>query len=66
MWYQGHNLILTNLFFRVVPTTVMLMIALSLLLNCTRLVREMRALADNLSLARVISSRSSEFILRRW
>jgi branched-subunit amino acid ABC-type transport system permease component len=54
VWYQGHNLILTNIFFWVVPTTVVLVIALSLLLNRTGLGREMRALADNLALARVI------------
>lgn len=54
IWYQGHNLILTNIFFWVVPTAVILIIALSLLLNYTNLGREMRALADNPALAKVI------------
>jgi len=54
VWYQGHNLILTNLFFWVVPTTLGLVVVLSLVLNYTRLGREMRALADNLTLAMVI------------
>jgi branched-subunit amino acid ABC-type transport system permease component len=54
IWYQGHGLILTNVFFWVVPTTIVLVVALSLLLNRTGLGREMRALADNLALAKVI------------
>lgn len=54
VWYQGYGLILTNVFFWVVPTTIVLVIALSLLLNRTALGREMRALADNLALARVL------------
>jgi len=54
IWYQGHNIILTNIFFWVVPTAILLITALSLLLNYTSLGREMRALADNPSLARVI------------
>ena len=54
IWYQGNNLILTNIFFWVVPTALALIIILSLLLNYTSLGREMRALADNPSLARVI------------
>lgn len=48
------NLILTNLFFWSVPTALLLMIALSLILNRTDLGRQMRALADNATLARVI------------
>lgn len=54
VWYQGQRLILTNIFFWVVPTAILLIILLSLVLNYTNLGREMRALADNLSLARVI------------
>lgn len=48
------NLILTNLFFWSVPTALLLMIAMSLILNRTDLGRRMRALADNATLARVI------------
>lgn len=48
------SLILTNLFFWVVPSSVVLVFALTLLLNRTSLGREMRALANNPSLARVI------------
>ena len=54
IWYQGHSLILTNIFFWVVPTALALIVILSLLLNYTNLGREMRALADNPSLAQVI------------
>lgn len=52
--YRGHNLILTNLFAWTVPTAILLMIALSLVLNYTTLGRQMRALADNLTLAKVL------------
>ena len=48
------NLILTNIFFWSVPTAVVLMLILSLILNRTDLGRQMRALADNAILARVI------------
>lgn len=54
IWYQGNTVVLTNVFFWVVPTTIVLMVLLSLVLNYTGLGREMRALADNLTLARVI------------
>ncbi len=54
VWYRGHNLILTNIFFWVVPTAIILMIILSLILNYTTLGREMRALANNLTLAKVL------------
>ncbi|MCK6628301.1 MAG: branched-chain amino acid ABC transporter permease [Anaerolineae bacterium] len=54
VWYRGHNLILTNLFFWAVPTAILLMVALSLILNYTTLGRQMRALADNFTLARVL------------
>ncbi len=53
IWYQSKTMILTNIFFWVVPTTIILIILLSLLLNYTNLGREMRAMADNASLARV-------------
>ncbi|MDQ7025430.1 MAG: branched-chain amino acid ABC transporter permease [Anaerolineae bacterium] len=54
IWYRTDNFILSNVFFWVVPTSIVLVIALSLLLNATPLGREMRALADNFDLARVI------------
>jgi branched-subunit amino acid ABC-type transport system permease component len=48
------NLILTNIFFWSVPIALLLMILLSVVLNRTNLGRQMRALADNFMLARVI------------
>ena len=47
-------LILTNIFFWVVPSSILLVLALTLLLNRTPLGREMRALANNPGLARAI------------
>jgi len=52
--YRGETVILTNIFMWVVPISIGLVIALTLLLNYTALGREMRALANNLNLARVI------------
>lgn len=54
VWVQSENLILTNIFFWVVAMSVLLVLLFSLLLNYTSLGREMRALADNTMLARVI------------
>lgn len=54
VWVQTPWLTLTNIFFWVVPTSIGLVILLSLLLRYTPLGREMRALADNLNLAKVI------------
>jgi branched-subunit amino acid ABC-type transport system permease component len=54
VWFRSNPLILTNIFFWVVPTSILLVIVLSLLLNYTPLGREMRALANNLELAKVI------------
>ncbi len=51
---QNDYFTLTNIFLWVVPTSIGLVIILSLLLNYTTLGREMRALADNLNLARII------------
>lgn len=48
------SLILTNLFAWVVPTSIVLVVLLTILLNVTSLGREMRALANNINLARVI------------
>jgi neutral amino acid transport system permease protein len=54
IWFQNDWLTITNIFFWVVPTSIGLVAGLSLLLNYTPLGREMRALADNFALARVI------------
>lgn len=54
VWIQNDALTVTNIFFWVVPTSIGLVFALSLLLNYTPLGREMRALADNFPLAKVI------------
>ncbi|MDQ3248459.1 MAG: branched-chain amino acid ABC transporter permease, partial [Chloroflexota bacterium] len=54
IWLQNEWLTLTNIFFWVVPTSLGLMLVLSLLLNYTALGRTMRALADNQTLARII------------
>lgn len=54
IWVQTDYVTLTNVFFWVIPTSIGLVIVLSLLLNYTELGREMRALADNLTLAKVI------------
>lgn len=52
--YREGALILTNIFAWVAPTSIALVLLLTLLLNGTPLGREMRALANNISLARVI------------
>ena len=52
--YRSQTVILTNIFMWVVPTSILLVILLTLLLNYTALGREMRALANNISLARVL------------
>src|SRR5690606_8818035 len=57
IWYRSNVMILTNIFFWVVPSSIGLVIALSLLLNYTPLGREMRALANNFDLARAIGIR---------
>jgi branched-subunit amino acid ABC-type transport system permease component len=52
--YRSDSVIITNIFMWVVPTSIILVLVLSLLLNYTAMGREMRALANNLILARVI------------
>lgn len=52
--YRSETVILTNIFMWVVPTSVVLVLLLTVLLNHTPLGREMRALANNPNLARVI------------
>ena len=54
VWIQNDWLTLTNVFFWVVPTSIALVVILSLILNYTELGREMRALADNADLAAII------------
>ncbi len=54
VWIQNDWLTLTNVFFWVVPTSIVLVVILSLILNYTELGREMRALADNADLAAII------------
>ncbi|MCY4063210.1 MAG: branched-chain amino acid ABC transporter permease [Chloroflexi bacterium] len=52
--FREGTLILSNLFAWVVPTSLVLVFILTLLLNRSPLGREMRALANNVNLARVI------------
>lgn len=60
------GLILTNIFLWVVPTSIILVIVLSLLLNRTPLGREMRALANNFDLARVLGIRVEQVKVLTW
>jgi branched-subunit amino acid ABC-type transport system permease component len=66
IWYRSSVMILTNIFFWVVPSSIGLVIALSLLLNYTPLGREMRALANNLDLARAIGIRVGRVVNLTW
>ncbi len=66
VWFRDGGLILTNIFFWVVPTSIGLVVALSLLLNYTPLGREMRALANNLELAKVIGIRVERVKTLTW
>ncbi len=52
--FRDGFLIITNVFALVLPTSIVLVILLTLLLNRSALGREMRALANNAELARVI------------
>lgn len=54
IWFQNDLLTLTNIFFWVLPISIGLVVALTRLLTATALGRQMRALADNEMLARVI------------
>jgi branched-subunit amino acid ABC-type transport system permease component len=54
IWIQNEWVILTNIFLWVVPTSIGFVLLLTLLLNYTQLGRDMRALADNLTLALII------------
>jgi len=66
VWIRGSNFILSNVFLWVVPTTLVLVITLTLLLNWTPLGREMRALANNFDLARIIGIRVERVINLTW
>ncbi len=66
IWYRSPTIILTNIFFWVVPTSIILVIALSSLLKYTPLGREMRALAANTELARVIGIRVERVKSLTW
>ena len=54
VWIQNDWITLTNIFLWVVPTSLALVVLLSIILNYTELGREMRALADNADLAAII------------
>jgi neutral amino acid transport system permease protein len=64
--YRSNLVILSNIFFWVVPTSIVLVIALSLLLNYTSLGREMRALANNFNLAKIIGIRVEHVKTLTW
>jgi branched-subunit amino acid ABC-type transport system permease component len=66
IWVQAGPLTLTNIFFWVVPTSIGLVVALSLLLNYTNLGRQMRALADNATLARVVGVPTERVVNLTW
>jgi branched-subunit amino acid ABC-type transport system permease component len=66
VWFRDNSLILTNIFFWVVPTSIIVVIGLSLLLNRTPLGREMRALANNLELAKIIGIRVEHVKTLTW
>ncbi len=66
VWFRTPEVTLTNLFFWSVPTALLLMLALSLVLRGTDLGRQMRALADNGTLARVIGIRTERVNDLTW
>jgi branched-subunit amino acid ABC-type transport system permease component len=66
VWVRSSPIILTNLFFWAVPTSVMLVVVLSIFLRRTRIGREMRALAVNADLAQVIGMRVERIKLLTW
>lgn len=66
IWYRSNVIILTNIFFWVVPTSIILVVLLSLLLNRTPLGREMRALANNLDLAKIIGIKVERVKVITW
>src|SRR5579871_5057653 len=66
IWYRSNLVILSNIFFWVVPTSIAVVILLSLLLNVTALGREMLALANNVNLAKVIGIRVERVKILTW
>ncbi len=66
VWFRSSVVILSNIFFWVVPTSIIVVILLSLLLNVTALGREMRALANNVNLAKVIGIRVERVKVLTW
>ncbi len=66
IWIRSTPLILTNLFFWAVPTSIVLVLLLTLLLRGTGLGREMRALAGNFDLARVMGIRVERVKMLTW
>ena len=66
IWLEAGPLTLTNIFFWVVPISIGLVAALSLLLNFTNLGRQMRALADNATLARVVGVPTERVVNFTW
>ncbi|HVU09957.1 MAG TPA: branched-chain amino acid ABC transporter permease [Phototrophicaceae bacterium] len=66
IWFRSSVVILSNIFFWVVPTSIVVVILLSLLLNLTALGREMRALANNVNLAKVIGIRVERVKILTW
>ena len=66
VWVRTPNVVLTNIFFWTVPTALLLMMALSLVLNRTDLGRQLRALADNATLAQVIGIRTERVHDLTW
>ncbi len=64
--YRSDRMILTNIFAWVVPTSILLVIMLTLLLNRTPIGREMRALAINFQLAQVIGIRVERVKSLTW
>ena len=66
VWLQTGPLTLTTIFLWVVPTSIVLVILLSLLLNLTSLGRQMRALADNPTLAKVVGVPTGRVVNLTW
>ena len=64
--FREDSLILTNVFAWVVPASILLVILLTLLLNRTPMGREMRALANNPNLARVIGIPVARVKIYAW
>ena len=66
IWVRSNPLILTNIFFTVVPVTIACVIGLSLLLGRTSMGREMRALASNPELAHILGMRVERIRSLTW